>query len=87
MRHKMNSLSSYGIKLEQAKYHFNNMNSKLPNSSTNSFEFACELCAFIQATRNITWSMQKELSKNDSFRKWYSIKQKEMNADKIFIFF
>lgn len=75
----------YKLKLEQAKYHFSNMQEKVKIFPFD--EFAFELCAFIESARNITWAMQKEYGNDINFKKWYKLKQKEMDKDLIFEFF
>ena len=41
-------------------------------------QFRYMFSAFLQAARNITWVMQKELSRTDGFREWYAEKQSAM---------
>ena len=72
-------------KLKHAKYHFNNMKEKVKILTFEEFNF--ELCSFVEATRNITFAMQKDYANNLKFKEWYIKKQEEMKKDKLLNFF
>ncbi len=78
-------LSGPQLKLDQATYHLNNMQAKVEQLKLE--EFAYELSAFIESSRNITFAMQSTYSKNPQFNAWYKTKQEEMQKDPILKFF
>lgn len=75
----------YITRLKEAQYHLKNMDHKVKVFPFE--EFAFELCAFIQASRNITFAMQKEHAENKKFEEWYAKKQEEMAQDELLKFF
>lgn len=63
-------------KLDEIKYYVD----KIKNSK-NEEELQFSLSAFFSSARSVTWVLQKEFSKNEAFKRWYSKKQKEMKND------
>lgn len=66
-------------KVEEAEYFFNQMKENLDNPKVLGFN----LSAFINASRSITFFMQKEHAANPRFKPWYESKQNEMKEDTI----
>lgn len=70
-------------KLEEAEYFFNQMKENLDNPKVLGFN----LSAFVNATRSVTWFMQKEYTESPKFHNWYRLKQKGMKEDSVCRFF
>jgi len=75
----------YVNRLKQVEYHFNNMQEKAKKFAFGEFDH--ELCAFIDAARNVTFAMQKECANKPKFGEWYAKKQEEMKKDELLSFF
>lgn len=65
-------------KIQEAKYFLNQMEKFFENDDI----FDYTLSAFLSATRNITFHMQKQYKHQKDFAKWYCQNQIEMSADK-----
>lgn len=70
-------------KLEEAQYFLTQMESDPLNYS----KFKFNLSAFLSAARSITFVMQKEMSGNIPFNKWYLERQKEFKSDILLNYF
>ena len=49
--------------------------------------FKYELNAFLSASRNVTWLLQKEMNEVAGFNDWWENRQKEMGEDPAMVFF
>ena len=46
-------------------------------------DFRFYLDAFLNASRSVTWILQKEFAHTEGFEEWYALKQKEMSQDPV----
>ena len=70
-------------KFKEAEYFFY----QLELNSFNHFLYESYLSAFINATRNISYAIQKEGSNKEGFKKWWLKQRLYMKNDKIMKFF
>jgi len=70
-------------KLEEALYFLLQMR----QSYIDRKRFIYNMNAFLNAARNVTFTLQDEFDKNQVFETWYAQKQKEMQGDKLMTFF
>lgn len=68
--------------LHECKYHLDKM-----SQSTSVEELEINLAAFVNSSRNVTFVLQKEFSRNEQFKSWYKLKQEQMRNDPLCMFF
>jgi len=76
-------MSKVNDKYQEALFFFE----KLESASFNKNEYQFYLSAFINASRNISYAIQKESKHKDDFSTWWNKKRKQMKEDKVMIFF